>query len=116
MCFTAGGGRVLLAFETMPLREICEKEAEAIDALGSDVAMYLRRRLADLRAAASMEDLMAGRPRQSPDRSKLLLDLVAGQVLVCEPNHRVRPREKAGVPDWPRISRVKIVAIQYGDE
>jgi hypothetical protein len=46
-----------LAFETKLLREICESEQKARQELGIKVAEALKRRLADLRAATSVEDL-----------------------------------------------------------
>ncbi len=53
-----------LAFETKSLREICESPIRAKRALGESVAEMLKRRLADLRAATCIGDLIAGRPQQ----------------------------------------------------
>lgn len=46
-----------LAFETKRLRDICENEERAADELGTKVAEQLKRRLADLRAAESIEEM-----------------------------------------------------------
>jgi len=99
------------AFETKQLRLICESEEEAVTVLGEEAAGRLRRRLADLRAADWIQDLQTGRPRLLTDKSALVVDLAGGWQMVCVPNH-IRPREEQGVPDWPRIRRVKIVDIR----
>ncbi len=46
-----------LAFETKRLREICENEEIASQELGAEGAERLKHRLADLRAAGSIEEL-----------------------------------------------------------
>ena len=51
-----------LAFNSRELRSICEHEPTAKDALGAEIAEALRRRLADLRAATSIADLIVGNP------------------------------------------------------
>ena len=73
-----------LAFETMSLRTICESESDAKHELGQTVAESLKRRLADLRAATSITDLVAGRPRVSDHAAsqRMLVDLGGGYILV----------------------------------
>ena len=53
-----------LAFATKSLRQLCENEARAKRDLGETVAERLKRRLADLRAAECVKDLVAGHPRE----------------------------------------------------
>jgi hypothetical protein len=104
-----------LAFESKSLRLKCESEAEAIRVLGTGVAAHLKRRLADLRAAESIDDLQTGRLTLQTDRQTLTIDLSEGYFLVCTPNHATA-KESGGVPDWSRIRRVKIIKIRFPDD
>ena len=54
-----------LAFESRWLRTVCENEADADRELGLAVAETLRHRLADLLAATSIDDILAGKPHFS---------------------------------------------------
>jgi hypothetical protein len=52
-----------LAFDSKSLRTTCESERQAKLELGDVVAEVLKHRLADLLAAKSVKDLVAGQPR-----------------------------------------------------
>lgn len=54
---------MIVAFETVKLRRVCEDKGVAIAQLGIEVAANLRERLADIRAASTTADLLVGRPR-----------------------------------------------------
>ena len=102
-----------LAFKTKKLREICEDAAVAGDRFDVQVVQQLRRRLSDLRAAESPDDLVAGRPRLvETKRPRLVLDLSGGFELACEANHARPPQHKDGALDWSRVHRLKVVAIE----
>src|SRR6266853_4108322 len=51
-----------VAFRTRSLRSLCGDEQVAVRQLGDELAMELRARIADLRAAASFDDIVAGQP------------------------------------------------------
>ena len=106
-----------IAFETKSLRTICESEAHAEDELGPSVAALLKRRLADLRAATSTEDLVAGRPRILDESSHQYkaVDVGAGYRMVFCANHPRNPVNESGGIGWPRGSRIKIVRIEVDD-
>jgi ribosomal protein L29 len=89
-----------LAFETKPLREICESEHKAKQELGAKVAEELKRRLADLRAAASVEDLPVAKPRKIS--GTCIFDLAEGYRLVVAPNHTKNPLLKSGTVNCVR--------------
>src|SRR5258708_22364381 len=55
---------VEIAFANKSLRQLCESERRARRSLGPRVAEKLKRRLADLRAANCVKDLVAGRPSE----------------------------------------------------
>lgn len=103
-----------LAFESKSLRTMCEIEARAMHELGNAVAQTLKHRLADLRAAASVNDLVAGRPHvlDSSVLQVMVVDLCDGYSLLFKSNHTKCPLTGADDIDWGRVSRIKIVAIE----
>jgi hypothetical protein len=99
-----------VAFQTRALRDLCESEGRAVAALGTEVAASLRARLADMRAASSPLDLLAGNPRVEDDRIRV--DLEAGASFVFSQNHLSAPLTDAGVLDWLRVRRIKLLEIR----
>jgi hypothetical protein len=78
------------------------------------VAEILKRRLADLRAAASIEDLVAGQPREldGSHGQHMVVDLRDGcRVIFCA-NHPKNPTTENGDLDWAKVSRVRILRIE----
>jgi plasmid maintenance system killer protein len=100
-----------LAFETKELRDVCENEGEAKRQFGNTVAEVLKHRLADLDAAASPNDLIAGNPRLEPGNDAMTVDLSEGYHLVFAPNHPHNPTAAAGDIDWGKVSRIRILRI-----
>ena len=105
-----------LAFATKSLREVCESAAKAKLRLGPKVVEKLSRRLADLRAAVSVSDLIAGRPHELEvaRQRRIALDLGEGYRMTFCANHAVLPKLKLGKIDWSKVSRVKILRIESG--
>lgn len=101
-----------LAFDSMPLRSICESEVQAKHELGDTAAEFLKRRLADLRAAKSANDLVAGRPRIGDDREHIVIDLGDSHRLIFKANHTNNPRTSTDDLDWGMVSRIKILRIE----
>ncbi|MBZ5524354.1 MAG: hypothetical protein LAP21_19120 [Acidobacteriia bacterium] len=101
-----------LAFDSKPLRTICESEAQAKLELGIKVAEILKHRLADLRAAASPKDLLAGHPQIGEDRQHMVITLCDGHRIVFKANHTNNPMTTNNELDWARISRIKILRIE----
>jgi proteic killer suppression protein len=102
-----------LLFKTQMLRTICEEEARAVSMLGVEAADRLRSRLADLRAAGTVSDLVAGNPNFSGDRnSELRIRLDDEHDIFCRPNHATPPTDSAGLIDWPRVHRLQVVEIE----
>jgi toxin HigB-1 len=104
---------VELAFETIDLRDVCENEAQAKSLLGLEVAKALVHRLADLRAADAVSDLIAGNPRIVPagGRELLVIDLLDGIRIHLVPNH---PRGRAGA-GLDKVRRLKVIRIGGDD-
>lgn len=106
------------AFETRGLRDICEKQTVAKDKLGIELAEALKHRLADLRAATTIADVLVGNCRHisgMPDEY-LVIDLVHGQRLVIAANHPNKQRDEAGNVDWTKVNRIKFLRIESDNE
>lgn len=101
-----------LAFNSKSLRTICENETQARLELGPRVAEILKHRLADLRAATSPKDLVAGRPREGSDLQSMVIDLWDGYQLVFCANHPKKLVAEAGKLDWLKVSRIKVLRIE----
>jgi hypothetical protein len=118
--FIGQGGIVAilnLAFASKALRSLCEDKSIAERKLGVASAGRLIRRLADLRAADSLADILAGGLVQYlwPETSELSFGL-NGSRLVLRVNHHVVPVDDLGDIDWKRVTRVKIVRIEDNHE
>src|SRR4051812_25948992 len=87
------GRPVNLAFETLALRTLCECQSKAERELGIRAAARLRERLADIRAAEVVTDLVAGRPReiQGGLHRHYAVDLTKSHRLVFCANHNRIP-------------------------
>lgn len=107
-----------LAFATKSLRQLCESEAIAQRELGFSVAEKLKRRLADLRAATCVKELIAGRPREleSALRRHISLNLGGGSRLIFCANHNTVPVLKSGGINWAKVQRIKIQRIEREDD
>ena len=102
-----------LAFESRGLRSICEQQSIAKGELGEDVAEALKHRLADLRAATSIRELMVGKPRTMTvgHMDYLVIDICEGSQMVLKANHPENPLTDDGELDWERVSRIKVIHI-----
>jgi toxin HigB-1 len=101
-----------IRFGNKKLQTLCESGDEAARRLGVASARKLRARLGDLKAAAAVSDLVAGRPHQlSRDRDgQFSVDLAGGQRLVFSPAHDVLPKTDDDAIDWAQVT---IVRIEY---
>jgi plasmid maintenance system killer protein len=100
-----------LSFANKALRQLCESSVKADRKLGVDLANELRRRVADLRAATSVQDLLIGVPRET-QTDQISLDVAPTfQITFCA-NHNTVPKLESGAIDWSKVSRVKILGIE----
>ena len=107
------GPFVIIAFNTPTLRRLCEENSVAVAKFGDQVGAGLRGRLADLRAAATITDLLVGSPRTGgPTNRELTLDVAPGVSSLWVANH-TRPRvDDAGMVDWSRTTYVQLMKIE----
>lgn len=105
--------RMELSFRTRPLRSVCESDREAAACYGAEVAGALRRRLADLHAARTVDDLVTGELRfDGHEQENLHLGVMGGYELHCIPNHRNPPRDADGLIAWGGVHRLQVVNIE----
>jgi hypothetical protein len=101
-----------LAFDTQLLRNLCESDQKAKQKLGRAVAEQLKRRVADLRAANTIDDLVASSPYALDGSASLAVELSDGWRVVFAANHTKVPVVGSGAIDWSAVNRIRIVAIE----
>jgi proteic killer suppression protein len=104
---------MVILFETADLKQLCSEEREANRQLGRPCAKKLVTRLADLRAAQRVTDLVAGHPHPlKGDRAgQFALDLHGGKRLVFTPAHDPLPLKDDDSIDWSQVTSIRIVFI-----
>jgi hypothetical protein len=104
-----------LSFANRAIRMVCEDEDDAKAKFGLAVATELQSRLADLDAALSIKDLLAGRPKEINDTISFQVQLSDGYKLIFSANHVTNP-QKDGKIDWELVRRIKITEIENNYE
>ena len=102
-----------IAFESRSLRDLCENKNIAISELGGNAAEALRRRLSDIQAASSFEDIIwSNRRTEGIGREqRVLIDLSDSYYMIISANHVRNPMGPDGNPKWSAITRVKLICI-----
>jgi hypothetical protein len=99
-----------LAFETKRLRDIRENEERAAEELGTKVAEQLKRRLADLRAAESIDEMPnVVKPRKGS--TKCRVRFATDRSIVFCANHNPNPASQSGTINWSAVRRIRILEI-----
>ncbi|MEP7764379.1 hypothetical protein [Sanguibacter sp. 25GB23B1] len=111
--FIAMEGPMILAFSSAHLRDICEDPSAADAQMGKDRAGLLRDRLADLSAADTYDDLLAGSPRiEGSFHEELRINIGTRGVIVLHANHLRTPLDEHERIDWSKVSYVKVVKVE----
>ena len=85
----------------------------ASEALGDDVAQSLKTRVADIRAASSIRELVVGDPATTEiPTPSVAIRLAAGYLLLCRPNHATLRRGEDGNVMWERVRRLQVIDIR----
>lgn len=105
-----------IQFRSKRIAKLCNSEKEMRAKLGPRNADRLKQRLAELKAANTLEDLRglpAARCHElSQDRDgQLAVDLVHPKRLVFEPGHNPVPKKADGGLDWKQVSRIVVVEV-----
>lgn len=103
-------------FSSKKLQKVCNSEKEMRAAFGKPLAERLQQRLAELKAADTLDDISRLPPVRchelSQDRKgQLAVDLVQPKRLIFEPDHNPLPRKPDGGLDWPNITRIRVIEI-----
>jgi hypothetical protein len=108
---------LVIAFDSLELRAVCEDADKANTELGDATARTLRTRLSDLGAASSPLDLVAGSPRlvTDGDLEYMVVDLHGGSRIEFVPNHVNNPRDGTHHIRWEKVGRIKIIGIRHGN-
>ena len=103
-----------IAFNSKSLRDICESEEILKKHFGNQVGESVKRRLADLRAAASIIDLAVGTPGELPTEIQptTAVDLPDGYRLIVRPNHLKTPLDSQRRTNWSAVTRIKVMSIE----
>ena len=102
-----------ITFADAKLKILCEQGQSAKRKHGDPSARKLMTRIADLNAAASVYELVAGNPHPLVGKrlGQFALDLHGGMRLVFEPANEPLPKNLNGSVDWCNVSRVRIIYI-----
>lgn len=100
-------------FKTKALQKLATDERVAKRELGEPCAKQLRNRLADLRAAKVVGELLAGQPHPlKGDRvGQFAVTLHGGVRLVFEATDEPLPTTPEGDINWPAVANVRVIFI-----
>jgi proteic killer suppression protein len=106
---------VEISFANKKLQKLCESEKELRRAFGNDGAKKVMRRLSDLRAAATLEEMrnLPGRVHElDGDREgQLGIELASGRRLVIAPANGWPDEKTEGAHVWTEIDAVQVLEI-----
>jgi len=107
-----------ISFINKELRSICENKDEAINRFGEGITFQIQARLSDIFAASNIDELFVGNPHKTGEFPFMnyTIDLTKGFRLEFCANDMEKSYLENGELDWSKISRIKIVNIQYYHE
>ncbi len=94
-----------LAFDSLELRDLCEKKLHAEKQLGVEIAAVLRDHLADLASAPTLADLPDA-PKSSNGGTFKIIGTLKLQI-TFSPNHSNASQRR----ERKRIRRIKILSV-----
>jgi hypothetical protein len=102
-----------LSFKNPTIRMVCENEDKAKEVLGVTTAFGLKSRLADMRAAKFVAELVAGSPGEINHGGipAYKLELTAHERIIFCSVHENTPMLVNGKIDWHQVSRVQLITI-----
>ena len=106
-----GQGRLVISFETLPLRTACRDTAEAAARYGEEASAALRRVIADLRAANTMFDLAPVFELPTGVSTEFSAPLGATHRLVLRCSEKKPPLLPSGDVDWAAVDRVRVLDV-----
>lgn len=103
-----------LVFANREFRDMCLNDTVMKQQLDVALAEKLKSRLADMVAAETVSDLLAGNPRElEGERSdQMSVLLLKSDQLVFRSGHEKSQTLDSGKIDWSRVSRIFILGIE----
>ncbi len=107
---------MIIYFKTNKLQKICNSQKEAEKKHGLQMAKKLMRRLNELQAAKTLQDISYLPPSRcheltGPHRGNLSVDLEHPYRLLFIPANDPVPTKSAGGLDWSKVTEVEITEI-----
>ncbi len=107
---------MVILFASEQLGKACNKWRWGVRRWGSERAGIVRRRLDDLYAADSLEDMrnVPGKCEELKRNRKgqLSVRLDGGYRLIFVPEHDPIPRKPDGGLDWKRVTAIKVIEVE----
>ncbi len=106
-----------ILFRTKKFRKQCNNHALLIRAYGSRCAKLIRRRLEELRAANSLEDIRSFPQARCHELKgghggKLSVDLEHPYRLLFRPANEPIPQKTDGGLDWAQVTVIEILGVE----
>lgn len=103
-------------FASRKVQKLCDSEKEMQAKLGTRNAERLKLRLAQLKAAVTLEDVARVPPTRCHEltqdrKGQLAVDLIHPKRLIFEPDHTPIPRKKDGGLDWAQVTAILILEV-----
>jgi len=105
-----------ITFSSRRIEKLCNSAKEMRAKLGDRCAKVLQQRLAEMRAADTLDDLgkIPGarcHELKADRKGQLAVDLVHPKRLVFVPDHNPIPNKSDGGLDWAQVTRVLVTDV-----
>ena len=105
-----------ISFATRKMQKLCSSSKETRKRLDLRNAERLEQRLAEFKAADTLDDISRLPPARCHElkqdrKGQLAVDLVHPKRLIFEPDHRPVPKKEDGGLDWKGVTRVLVIEI-----
>jgi len=105
-----------ISFATRKMQKLCNSEKEMRKGLDTRYAERLQQRLAEFKAADTLDDISRLPPARCHElkqdrKGQLAVDLIHLKRLIFEPDHHPVPKKKDGGLDWKRVTCVLVIEI-----
>lgn len=104
-----------IEFSTKKLKKACSSDKAMRGRWGDELAKKLRRRLADLEAADSLDEMrnLPGRCHELTGDldGSLAVDLKHPYRLIFRPNHKPTPTKDDGGLDWSQVTKILVTDV-----
>ncbi|MBZ0168460.1 Plasmid maintenance system killer protein [Candidatus Methylomirabilis lanthanidiphila] len=105
-----------ITFISRKLQKVCNSEKEMRARFAKPLAERLQQRLAELKAADTLDDIRRLPPARCHELSQnrkgqLAVDLVQPKRLIFEPDHNPVPCKPDGGLDWSHVTRIRVIEI-----